>query len=87
VKPFYLSSETVLPIKPFYLSNATCAATSWGIDPAAFAAAVNLGKVFRAPTALDVDKAGAPYVAAIEGAGGLPLFGGTVQVHSSWPIA
>jgi hypothetical protein len=29
VKPFYLSSETVLPIKPFYLSNATCAATPW----------------------------------------------------------
>jgi hypothetical protein len=28
VKPFYLSSETVLPIKPFYLSNATCTATS-----------------------------------------------------------
>jgi hypothetical protein len=28
VKPFYLSSETVLPIKPFYRSNATCAATS-----------------------------------------------------------
>jgi hypothetical protein len=27
VNPFYLSSETVLPIKPFYLSNATCAAT------------------------------------------------------------
>jgi hypothetical protein len=27
VKPFYLSSETVLPIKPFYLSKATCAAT------------------------------------------------------------
>jgi hypothetical protein len=25
VKPFYLSSETVPPIKPFYLSNATCA--------------------------------------------------------------
>jgi hypothetical protein len=28
VKPFYLSGETVLPIKPFYLSNATCTATS-----------------------------------------------------------
>jgi hypothetical protein len=27
VKPLYLSSETVLPIKPFYLSNATCTAT------------------------------------------------------------
>jgi hypothetical protein len=26
VKPFYLSSETVLPITPFYLSNATCTA-------------------------------------------------------------
>jgi hypothetical protein len=27
VKPFYLSSETVLPVKPLYLSHATCAAT------------------------------------------------------------
>jgi hypothetical protein len=27
VKPFYLSSETFLPIKPFYLSNSTCTAT------------------------------------------------------------
>jgi hypothetical protein len=30
VKPFYLSSETVLPIKPFYLSNSTCTATPRG---------------------------------------------------------
>jgi hypothetical protein len=29
LKPFFLSSETVLPIKPFYLSNATCTATPW----------------------------------------------------------
>jgi hypothetical protein len=29
VKPFYLSSETVLPIKPFYLSNSACTATKW----------------------------------------------------------
>jgi NET1-associated nuclear protein 1 (U3 small nucleolar RNA-associated protein 17) len=28
VKPFCLSSETVLPIKPFYPSNATCTATT-----------------------------------------------------------
>ena len=27
MKPFYLSSGTVLPIKPFYLSNSTCTAT------------------------------------------------------------
>jgi hypothetical protein len=26
-QPFYLSSETVLPVKPFDLSNATCTAT------------------------------------------------------------
>jgi hypothetical protein len=30
IKQFYLSSETVLPIKPFYLSNSTCTATSRG---------------------------------------------------------
>jgi hypothetical protein len=27
MKPFYLSSEIVLPIKPLYLSNSTCTAT------------------------------------------------------------
>lgn len=35
--------------------------------------------------ALDVDKGGKPYVAAIEGAGDLPLFG--VQFHPEKPMA
>ena len=56
-----------------------------GFHPAAFTTDANLNEVFRAPVALDVDKKGVPYVAAIEGVGGLPLFG--VQFHPEKTMA
>lgn len=56
-----------------------------GISPVAFMANAQLRKTFGGPVALDVDKGGRPYVAAIEGTGGLPLYG--VQFHPEKAIA